>query len=66
MTRVANSIASSFNPVFARIFANLLEVPTEVQRAILKDCYGDDILTGANSIDEARILQKQSLETPKR
>ena len=63
MTRVTNSIASSFNPVFARIIANLLEVPTEVQRALLRDCYVDDILTGANSIDEARILRKQSLET---
>ena len=46
--------------------ANLSEVTTEVQRAILRDFYVDDILTGANSIDEARILQKQLVKTFKR
>ena len=35
--------------------ANLSEISTEVQIAILREFYVEDILTGANSIDEARI-----------
>ena len=35
----------------------------EVQRAILREFFVDNILTGTNSIDEARILQKPLVET---
>ena len=38
----------------------------KMQRAILRDFLVDDILTGANSIDETRISQKELVETLKR
>ena len=68
MTRVTYGVASSsYHSIRSlRECANLSEVSTEVQRAIFRDFYVDDILTGANSIDEARILQKQLVETLKR
>ena len=37
-----------------------------MQRAVLRTFIVDDILTGAKSIDEAGILQKQLVETLKR
>ena len=68
MTRFTYGVASSsYHSIRSlRECANLSEVSTEVQRAILRDFHVDDILTGANSIDEARILQKQLVETLKR
>ena len=68
MTRVTYGVASSsYHSIRSlRECANLSEVSTEVQRAILRNFYVVDILTGAISIDEARILQKQLMETLKR
>ena len=68
MTRFTYGVDSlSYNSIRSlRECANLSEVPTEVQRAILRDFYADDILTGANSIKDARVLQKQFVETLKR
>ena len=68
MTPVTYVVASSsYHSIRSlRECANLSEVSAEVQRAILKDFYVVDILTAANSIDEARIVQKQLVETLKR
>ena len=59
MTRVTYGVVSSS-------YHSIRSSPIEVQRAILRDFYVDDILTGANLIDEARILQKRLVESLKR
>ena len=66
MTRVTYGIASSlYHSIRSlRECAKLSEVPTEVQRAILRDFHVDDILTGGNLIEEAPVLQKQLVEIP--
>ena len=68
MTRVTYGVASSWYHSIRslRECANLSGVSTKVQRGILRYFYVDDFLTGANSIDEARILQKKLVETLKR
>ena len=67
MTRDTHGVASpSYHSIRSlRDCTNLSEVSTEVQRVILRNFNVDDILTGANSIDEARILQKQLVATHK-
>ena len=67
-TRVRYGVASSSyqSNQSLRECANFSEVTIEVQSAVLSEIHVDGILTGANSIDEARGRQEQLIETLKR
>ena len=67
MTRVTYGVASSSYHAIRSLAecANFEGVPQETQKAIKRDFYVDDILTGADSVDEAKALQSSLIEVLK-
>ena len=67
MTRKTYGVASSSFHVIRSLVecANLEGVSLEAQISIKRDFYVDDILTGANSVDEAKKLQNDLIQALK-
>ena len=67
MTRVTYGVASSsFHAIRSLVeCANHEGVSLQAQISIKRDFYVDDILTGANSVDEAKKLQNDLIQALK-